>query len=142
MVYSGGVGENVYFLRVSASSSQLLFGPCIMPCKQLFSSIHVVDICCFACSASALCFFWQERFSFPWGTIPWDLGGLTLFQHGIGSSPGLVNLRTPVFPCDWQARDLVLSGVFVSTGAVGEAIWVSKPEGGSLGRLVPSCHPH
>lgn len=36
LVYSGGVRENVYFLCVSASSSQLLFGPCIMPCKQLF----------------------------------------------------------------------------------------------------------
>lgn len=76
-----------------------------------FPSISVVDICCFAFSASAVCFFWQHNLSFPWGTHSVRLGGLNLCQHRSASRP-VRPPREPHLLSMWLA-DLITSGVFL-----------------------------
>lgn len=108
----GKAGENVYILCVSASSSQLLLVHVSCPTSCFFfPSISVVDICCFAFSASAVCFFWQHNLSFPWGTHSVRLGGLNLCQHRSASRP-VRPPREPHLLSMWLA-DLITSGVFL-----------------------------
>lgn len=67
-----------------------------MPCKQLFPSVSVVDICCFACSASARLLLATQSLLPVGNPLHGVWVGWPSSNTGSESSLGLAHQRTPI----------------------------------------------